>query len=50
MIRVILDTDHVSLHERGHAPLRARLASVSPETMAVSVLYDIVEEGIELYK
>ena len=25
MIRVLLDTDHVSLHERGHLPLRARL-------------------------
>jgi hypothetical protein len=27
MIRVLLDTDHVSLHERGHLPLRAQLAS-----------------------
>jgi prevent-host-death family protein len=28
MIRVLLDTDHVSLHKRGHLPLRARLASL----------------------
>jgi len=31
MIRVLLDTDHVSLHERGYLPLRARLASLPPE-------------------
>ena len=38
MIRVLLDTDHVSLHERGHLPLRARLVSVPPEEVAVSVV------------
>lgn len=38
MIRVLLDTDHVSLQERGHPPLRTRLASVPPETLAVSVV------------
>src|SRR5438128_2366513 len=38
MIRVLLDTDHVSLHERGHRPLRARLASFPPEEVAVSVV------------
>jgi tRNA(fMet)-specific endonuclease VapC len=38
MIRVLLDTDHISLHERGHLPLRARLASSPPETVAVSVV------------
>ncbi len=38
MIRVLLDTDHVSLHEGGHLPLRARLASAPPETVAVSVV------------
>ena len=38
MIRVLLDTDHVSLHERGHLPLRARLASFPPEEVAVSVV------------
>ncbi|MBM3224114.1 MAG: type II toxin-antitoxin system VapC family toxin [Candidatus Tectomicrobia bacterium] len=38
MIRVLLDTDHVSLHERGHLPLRARLASYLPEEVAVSIV------------
>ena len=38
MIRVLLDTDHVSLHERGHLPLRARLASFPLEEVAVSVV------------
>jgi tRNA(fMet)-specific endonuclease VapC len=38
MIRVLLDTDHVSLHERGHLPLRDRLASLPPEGVAVSVV------------
>ncbi len=38
MIRVLLDTDHVSLHERGHLPLRARLASFPPEEVAVRVV------------
>ena len=38
MIRVLLDTDHVSLHERGHLPLRARLVSFPPEAVAVSIV------------
>jgi hypothetical protein len=38
MIRVLLDTDHVRLHERGHLPLRARLATCPPEEVAVSVV------------
>lgn len=38
MMRVLLDTDHVSLHEPGHLPVRARLASFSPEEMAVSIV------------
>jgi tRNA(fMet)-specific endonuclease VapC len=38
MIRVLLDTEHVSLYERGHLPLRARLASYPPETLAVSAV------------
>jgi tRNA(fMet)-specific endonuclease VapC len=44
MIRWLLDTDHVSLQERGHAPLRSRLASVPPSSIAVSVV--TVEEMI----
>ncbi len=38
MIGVLLDTDHVSLQERGHLPLRARLASLPPGAIAVSVV------------
>jgi tRNA(fMet)-specific endonuclease VapC len=38
MIRMLLDTDHMSLHERGHLPLRTRLASFPPEEVAVSVV------------
>jgi tRNA(fMet)-specific endonuclease VapC len=38
MIRVLLDTDHISLHERGHLPLRAQLVPFSPEEVAVSVV------------
>ena len=38
MIRVLLDTDHVSLHERGHVPLRARLASFAAGEIAVSAV------------
>ena len=38
MIRVLLDTDHVSLHKRGHLPLRDRLASFPPEEVAVRVV------------
>jgi Predicted nucleic acid-binding protein, contains PIN domain len=44
MIRFLLDTDHVSLHERGHLPLRARMASMPSESIAVSVV--TVEEMV----
>jgi tRNA(fMet)-specific endonuclease VapC len=44
MIRFLLDTDHISLHERGHLPLRARLEALSPESIAVSVV--TVEEAL----
>ena len=38
MIRVLLDTDHVSLHERGHLSVRVRLASFAPTEVAVSAV------------
>lgn len=38
MIRWLLDTDHLSLHERGHTALRQRLAAVPPETVATSAV------------
>lgn len=44
MIRVLLDTDHMSLHERGHLPLRARLAAFPSEEVATSIV--TVEEMI----
>ena len=44
MIRLLLDTDHISLHERGHLPLRARLAATPSDAIAVSVV--TVEEMI----
>jgi tRNA(fMet)-specific endonuclease VapC len=44
MIRFLLDTDHVSLHERGHPPLRAHFEAVPPDSIAVSVV--TVEEAL----
>lgn len=44
MVRWLFDTDHVSLHERGHPALQVRLASVSPDSLGVSVI--TVEEMI----
>jgi tRNA(fMet)-specific endonuclease VapC len=44
MIQFLLDTDHISLHERGHLPLRARLEALSPGLIAVSVV--TVEEAL----
>jgi len=44
MIRYLLDTDHVALQERGHPSLLARLAALSPDAIAVSVV--TVEEAI----
>lgn len=38
MIRFLLDTDHVSLQKRGHAPLRQRLASHPPDEIGVSAV------------
>lgn len=44
MIQRILDTDHVSLLERGHQAIRTRLSSFPPETLAVSAI--TVEEMV----
>jgi tRNA(fMet)-specific endonuclease VapC len=44
MIRFLLDTEHVSLHERGHPPLRARFEALAPDSIAVSVV--TVEEAL----
>jgi tRNA(fMet)-specific endonuclease VapC len=44
MTRYLLDTDHLSLLERGHPPLLSRLATLPPDFIAVSVV--TVEESI----
>ena len=44
MIRFLLDTDHLTLHERGHPPLRQRLAALPPDAVAISVV--TVEETL----
>ena len=44
MTRFLLDTDHVSAHERGHTRLREKFVSWPPESVAVSVI--TVEEMI----
>lgn len=38
MSRWLLDSDHLSLQERGHPVLQKRLAAVPPDSVAVSVV------------
>jgi tRNA(fMet)-specific endonuclease VapC len=38
MIRYLLDTDHLTLQEYGHAPLRQRLAAHPPDSLAASIV------------
>ncbi len=38
MISYILDTDHLSLHQRGHEPLRSHLMTVPPEQIAITII------------
>jgi tRNA(fMet)-specific endonuclease VapC len=38
MIRFLVDTDHVSLQERGHPSVLARLRTQPPEALGVSVV------------
>lgn len=44
MIRFLLDTDHVSLQERGHLPLLTRLREHPPEALSVSIV--TVQEAV----
>lgn len=44
MSHYILDTDHVSLYQRGYAPLEAHIAAVSPDQLATTVI--TVEEQL----
>ena len=34
----ILDSDHLSLHQRGHEPLRNRLLAIPPARIAITVI------------
>lgn len=34
----ILDSDHLSLYQRGHQPLRLYLASIPPERIAITII------------
>lgn len=44
MRNYILDTDHVSLYQRGHAPLKARIATFPLDQLATTVI--TVEEQL----
>jgi tRNA(fMet)-specific endonuclease VapC len=44
MIRFLLDTDHLTLHERGHPPLCGRLAVLPPDSVAIGAVS--VEESL----
>ena len=49
MIRFLLDTDHVSLQERGHLPLLIRLRVQPPEALSVSIV-TVQESEVKAYK
>lgn len=34
----VLDTDHLSLHQRGNEPLRSRLLTISPEQVGITII------------
>ncbi len=38
MISYILDTDHLSLHQRGHEPLRIHLMTMPSEQIAITII------------
>jgi tRNA(fMet)-specific endonuclease VapC len=38
MTLYVLDSDHLSLHQRGHEPLRKRLLTISPEQIAITII------------
>ncbi len=44
MIRYLMDTDHLTLHEHGHAVLRHRLGAAPPGSVALSLV--TVEESL----
>lgn len=34
----VLDTDHLSLHQRGHEPLKSHLLKISPEQIGITII------------
>jgi len=38
MTQYILDTDHLSLHQRGHESLKARLCVIPPKQMSITII------------
>ena len=38
MTNYILDTDHISLHLRGHEPIRHRLLTTDPKLVSISIV------------
>ncbi len=38
MTLYILDSDHLSLHQRGHEPLRKRLLTIAPDQIAITIV------------
>lgn len=34
----ILDSDHLSLHQRGHEPLRSHILNIPPEQISISII------------
>lgn len=38
MSSYVLDTDHLSLHQRGYEPLKSRLLTISPEEVGITII------------
>ncbi len=38
MTLYVLDTDHLSLHLRGHPQVRERLAQIAPDALAITII------------
>lgn len=34
----VLDTDHLSLHQRGHLPLKNKLLKIFPENIFITII------------
>lgn len=38
MIKYVLDSDHLSLYQRGYEPLKAHFAAIPPENIAITII------------